>query len=128
MIRRRKIILLLLIGYALGLVWGQVRLPVAAVKSLDDYSLLRGETVVSASDEQLQMSAMQKWYLKRFLHVADGANPPQISATVKWNWGIVARVRSGHYISPTGAEWLDGLYVCLFGSWLRVYSFSHAMA
>lgn len=128
MSKRRKIILLLLIGYALGLVWGQVRLPVAAVKSLADYPLLRDKPVVSASDEQLHMLAIQKWYLKRFMSVVDGTNPPQISADVRWNWGIVARVRSGYYISPQGAEGLDGLYVCVFGAWLRVYGFSHSMA
>ncbi len=126
--KRRKIILLLLIGYALGLLWGQVRLPVAAVKSLADYPLLRDRSVVSASDEQLQMLAIQEWYLKRSMRLLDGTNPPRISADVRWNWGVVARVRSGHYISPQGAEWLDGLYVCFFGAWLRVYSFSHAMA
>lgn len=117
----------MLIGYFLGLAWGQLRLPVATVKSLADYPLLR-EKGMSASDEQLQMLAIQKWYLKRFLNVADGTNPPRISVDVRWNCGIVARVHSHHYISPEGAEWLDGLYVCIFGAWLRVYSFSHTMA
>ena len=128
MSRRRKILLLVLIGYAFGLAWGQLRLPVAAVKGLADYPLLRDKPIVSASDEQLQMLAIQKWYLKRFMNVVDGTDPPRISADVRWNWGIVARVRSGHYVSSTGAEELDGLYVCFFGAWLRVYSFSHAMS
>jgi hypothetical protein len=66
MSRRRKIILFLLVGYALGLVWGQARLPFAAVKSLADYDLLREKPSVSASDDQLQMLAIQKWYLKTF--------------------------------------------------------------
>jgi hypothetical protein len=128
MSKRRKIILLLSIGYALGLVWGQFRLPVAAVKSLADYPLLRRKPVVSVSDEQLRMLSIQKWYLKHSMNVVDDTNPPRISADVRWNWGVVARVHSGHYISPQGAEWLDGLYVCVFGAWLRVYTFSHVMA
>jgi hypothetical protein len=47
-------------------VWGQARLPFAAVKSLADYDLLREKPSVSASDDQLQMLAIQKWYLKTF--------------------------------------------------------------
>lgn len=128
MSKRRKIILLLLIGYVLGLLWGQVRLPFAAVKSLADYRLLREKPALSASDEQLQMWPIQRRYLRHATKAEDGTAPPRISAEVRWNYGIVARVRSGHYISPQGAEWLDGLYICVFGSWLRVYSFSHAMA
>ena len=127
MSKRRKTILLLLIGYFLGLAWGQLRLPVATVKSLADYPLLR-EKGMSASDEQLQMLAIQKWYLKRFMDVTDGTKPPRISVDVRWNCGIVARVQSDHYIAPEGAEGLDGLYVCIFGAWLQVYAFSHTMA
>ena len=125
MSKRRKIILLLAIGYSLGLVWGQVRLPVAAVKSLTDYRLL---TSVSASDEDLQMLAIQRSYLKRSLNVTESRQPPRISVRVKWNCGIIARVQSGYYLAPEGAEYLDALYFCAFGAWVRVYRFSHAMA
>jgi hypothetical protein len=62
------------------------------------------------------------------MKLVKGAGPPRISADVKWNWSVAARVHSGHYISPQGAEWLEGLYVCVFGAWLQVYRFSHAMA
>lgn len=126
--KRRKIILLLLVVYAIGLVWGQARLPFAAVKNLADYDLLRDKPFVSASDDQLQMSAMQRWYLERAMKLVDGTGPPRVSADVRWNWGVVARVRSGLYIAPMAAESLDGLYVCVFGAWFQVYGFSHAMA
>lgn len=126
MSKRRKIILLLVVGYVLGLVWGQVRLPFAAVKSLSDYRLLREKPFVSASDDHLQMLAIQKWYLKRSMKLVDGTGPPRISADVKWNWGIVARVRSGYDMQ--GAESLDGLYLCIFGAWVQVYRFSHSIA
>jgi hypothetical protein len=128
MSKRRRIILLLVVGYVLGLVWGQVRLPFAAVKSLSDYRLLREMPLVSTSEDHLQMSAIQKWYLKRAMKLVEGTGPPRISADVKWNWGVVARVRSGHYISSTGAESLDGLYLCVFGAWVQVYGFGHEMA
>jgi hypothetical protein len=126
--KRRRIILLLVVGYVLGLVWGQVRLPFAAVKSLSDYRLLREKPFVSASEDHLQMSAIQKWYLKRSMKLGDGTGPPRISADVKWNCGVVARVHSGHYISSKGAESLDGLYLCVFGAWVQVYGIGHEMA
>lgn len=120
--------LFLSVGYVLGLAWGQVRLPFAAIKGLADYDLLRDKSLVSASDAQLQVSAMQRWYLKRAMKLVEGTGPPRISAEVRWNCGVVARVRSGLYTSPMGAESLDGLYVCVFGAWFQVYGFSHAMA
>src|SRR5689334_15521603 len=106
MSKRRKIILLVLVGYVLGLAWGYVRLPFAAVKSLADYRLLADKPHAFASDEHLQMSGIQRWYLKRSIKLEHGTETPQISAAVQWNCGIVARVKSGHYVSPTGAEWL----------------------
>lgn len=127
MSKRRKIILLLLVIYLLGLVWGQLRLPVAAIKSLADYPMLR-DKVLSVSEDRLQMLPIQKWYLKRFMNVVDGTNVPRVSAGITWNWGIVARVHSGHYMSSTGAEGVDALYVCVFGAWLRVNTFSRVMA
>jgi len=128
MSKRRKIILVLFVGYALALVWGHVRLPLAAVKSLDDYRLLRNTPVLSASDDQLQMWAVQKRYLSHSINLVSGKGTPRISAEVKWNCGIVARVQSGIYFSPEGAEGIDGLYICVLGGWLRVYTFSHLMA
>jgi hypothetical protein len=104
-----------------------MRLPFAAVKSLADYDLLRDKTILSASDDQLQMTAFQRWYLKCSMNLVEGAAPPRISAEVRWNWGVVARVRSGHRLSPDAAEWLDGMYVCVFGAWLQVYRFSHCI-
>jgi hypothetical protein len=90
--------------------------------------LLREKRVVFVANEQLQLSAVQKWHLKRSLKLVEGTGAPRVAANVNWNWGVVARVQSSLYISPEGADWLDGLYVCVFGAWLPVYSFSHAMA
>jgi len=119
--KRRKIILFLLVGYALGLVWGQVRLPFAAVKSLSDYKLLEKRPSGSASDDQLKMWAIQKWYLQRSMNLAQGTAPPRVAADVKWNWGIIARVESS-YGSRSGNENLDAVYLCVFGGWLRVHT------
>jgi len=128
MLKRQTIIRVLLALYSLGLIWGQVRLPVAAVKSLSDYDLLCHKPNLSAPDERLQMWVIQKWYLKRSLKLIDGVASSVISAKVMWNFGFVARVNSGHYSSPTGSESLDALYVCIFGAWLKIYTFNHLMA
>ena len=123
-----KIIQLLLIGYVFGLLWGQVRLPFAAVKSLADYRLLEEKPILSVSDDQLQMWPIQRQYFRYATKAVDGSAPPLISAEVRWNCGVVARVRSEYYASPLGAEWLDALYVCVFGFWLKAHNFSHTMA
>lgn len=127
MSKRRRIILLLAVGYGLGLVWGQVRLPLSAVKSLSDYRLLREKRFISASDEDLQMLPVQRWYLKRCLNIVDNA-PPRISVRVQWNCGVIARAHSGYYIAPEAAEYLDCLYFCLFGAWVPVHRFRHSIA
>lgn len=123
-----KIMRVVLILYTLGVLWGQMRLPFVAVKNLSDYDLLMDKPVISASDKELQMLEIQKWYLQRSMKLPNGTEPPSISAEVIWNLGIIARVRSGHYISSQGAESIDGLYFCVFGAWIRVYTFSHTMA
>lgn len=127
MSKPRKIVLLLLMGYTFGLLWGQMRLPLAAIKSLSDYPLLGNMPQLSASNDQLQMWAVQKWYLKRSMKLLDGTGEPRIAADVEWNWGVIARVYSEHHMGPDSWESLDGLYVCVFGAWLRVYTFSHGI-
>lgn len=129
MTKRRKIGLLILGSlYSIGLIWGQFRLPFAAVKNLRDYPMLRMPTPVSASDNKLIMHDFQKMYLKQSMNMTEGTQPPRISVDVTWNVGILARVRSGHYSSPTGAESLDCLYICFFGGWIPIYTFSESMA
>ena len=114
--------------YVLGLIWGQTRLPVAAIKNLADSPLLRQYGKMSLPPGALEMPRHQAWYARRSLDLVDGTGPPTVSASVKWNWGIAARVNVGLYFSPTGAERLDCEYVCVFGWWVPVYAFSHLMA
>lgn len=125
--RYRKAILVLIVAYALGLVWGQVRLPLAAAKSLCTHEGL------SVSDASLKMLSIQKAYLKRSSKVVEGRRGPpyrSLSVEVKWNAVLVARVASKHTYKnsiPGGPpinefESIDALYVCLFGMWIPVYS------
>jgi len=126
--RRRKIALLLVTAYAVGVVWGEARLPFAAVKNLADYPLIKTAPSVSSSGEALQVNAVQRWYLNRSMNIGTGTQPPRISVSVKWNLGVMARVDSGHYMGPLAAEGLDCLYVCFFGAWVPVWKFDHVMA
>lgn len=128
MTKRRKTAFFLVAAYLLGLVWGQTRLPYAAVKHMLDYPLLKEASSVSAYPADLQMLGIQRWYLNRSMHIVAGTQPPRISVSVKWSAGIVARVDSGHYMGPLAAEGLDCLYVCFFGAWIPVYTFNHVMA
>lgn len=128
MSKRRKIALFLVTAYAIGLAWGQVRLPYAAVKNMLDYPLLKNTPPVSASAGDLQMLGVQRWYISRSMNIKADTQPPRISVQVKWNAGIIARVDSGLYFGPEAAEGLDCLYVCLFGAWVPVYTFNHEMA
>jgi hypothetical protein len=126
--KRRRLILLVAAVYGLSLVWGQLRLPFAAIKGLADYRLLSGEPSVSAPLGALHMLSIQKWYLNRAMTIVTGTQPPRISANVQWNYIIVARVQTGHYIAPMAAEAMDRMYLCVFGAWVPVYTFSHGIA
>jgi hypothetical protein len=123
---RRRILITVLSLYAAGIVWGYFRLPWAAVRSLADYRLIAEAPAVSLSE--LDVSPAQLWYLRRALPVSPAPVVPRVSVSVTWYALVVARVRSGHYVGNTGAEGRDSLYVCLFGAWVPVYTFSHVMA
>ncbi len=126
--RYRKVILVLIVAYGLGLVWGQVRLPFAAAKRVGPLDGL------SVSDDTLKMLSFQRAYLKRSSKVVEGRSGPpyhSLSVTVKWNAGLVARVASEHsytYLDPETSrlmgefESVDAFYICLFGMWMPVYS------
>src|SRR5262245_24281447 len=60
---RRKIVACIPILYALGLLWGYVRLPLAALKSLRDGRLLFDAPAVSFGPD-FDVSPAQRWYLK----------------------------------------------------------------
>ncbi len=53
---------------------------------------------------------------------------PRVEVDVKWNLFVVARVASSHYVGPTGAEWREDLYLCVFGAWIPMYRFTHLVA
>jgi hypothetical protein len=123
---RRGIFIAVVLLYAAGLIWGYFRLPWAAVRSLADYRLIVEAPAVSLSD--LDISPAQLGYLRRALRVSPTPVVPRVSVTVTWNALVIARVRSGHYVGNTGAEHRDSVYVCLFGAWVPVYTYSHVMA
>lgn len=123
---RRYVLISVLVLYALGLAWGYLRLPWAAVKSLVDYEIVARPTAVSLSHRNV--STAQLRYLKRALRVSPVPVVPRVSVNVIWNALVFARVESGHYIGPLGAEVKDSLYLCLFGVWFPIYTYSHLMS
>ncbi len=123
---RRRILISVLVLYALGLTWGYLRLPWAAIRSLADYELVARAPAVSLSHRNV--STAQLWYLKHALRESPVPVVPRLWAKVTWNALVFARVYSGHYIGDTGAEGKDSLYFCLFGAWIPVYTYNHVMA
>ena len=114
---------------ALLLAAGDVRLPLAAIKSLADYDLLADKAVIYTDASRLEVSPVQRWWLrKRMPELTEGESVPRITVRVRWFFLFLARVRSGHRVSPTGAEARDCLYIWCFGAWIPAYSFSHVMA
>jgi hypothetical protein len=124
---KRRILIGVLALYVLGLGWGYLRLPWAAIRSLRDYGIIAAAPAVSFSDK-LDVSPAQRWYLERSLTESPVPVVPRVEAEVRWNALVIARVHSGYFVSGTGAEWRDSLYVCVFGAWLPVYNFFQAMA
>lgn len=126
MTTRRRILIAVVSLYAAGLVWGYFRLPWAAIRSLRDYRLIAKAPAVSLS--KADVSPAQLGYLRRALSVSKAPVVPRVSVAVIWNVLVLARVRSGHYVSSIGAEGRESLYLCLFGSWIPVYTYSSWMA
>ena len=122
----RRVFAVVLGLYLLGLAWGYVRLPWAAMKSLADFELIVESPAISYA--KLDLSEAQRQYLDRKLPPSVHGAVPRIEVSVRWYAVAVARVESSHYVSPTGAEWMDALYVCVFGAWVPVYTFWHVMA
>lgn len=120
----RRASLLLCLAYVIGLAWGHVRLPVAAIRTLADYRDEPTSVHLSASD----LSAAQRWHLERALPARPGKEPPFISIHIPWNAWAAARVQTFRFAGSVGAEGLDALYLCIFGAWWRVYTFDHVMA
>lgn len=123
-----RALFVLLALYLAGLVWGHVRLPWAALMSLRDHQLFRDASAVSLDSDKTAITTAQHRYLKWALPVSATATKPVVFVAIHWNAGVCARVQSGIYVSSTGAEAQDCLYVCLFGAWVPVYRFWHVMA
>jgi hypothetical protein len=121
--KHRGILICVLTVYILGLGWGYIRLPWAAIKSLRDYRTLIAPASVVSFDPGLDVSPVQRWYLDQALVESPVPVVPRLSVDVKWNAIVLARVYSRYYVSNTGAEGKDCLCFCLFGAWIPIYDF-----
>lgn len=128
--RKRIVVALLVIGslYVGGLAWGNRRLAWAAIKDLQDHKLVTAAPAVTVDRGQTSISRPQEAYLLHRLRESPTATTPRIHVNVRWNVMVCARVSAGHYVSPMGAEQKDTLFVCVFGAWVPVYTFSNMMA
>jgi hypothetical protein len=130
--RRRKqiVVAVLLVGslYVGGLAWGSRRLAWAAIKDLRDDELVMSAPAVTVDRAKTSISRSQEAYLLQHLRESPTPTTPRIHVNVRWNAWVCARVNAGHYVGPTGAEWKDTLFVCVFGAWVPVYTFSNLMS
>jgi hypothetical protein len=100
----------------------------AALGELTDYETLVDKPVLHSNPRQFQVSTVQEWWVKvRMGNLAPGQSPPRIFARVRWNWGVLARVYCGHYVSSSNAEKRDSLYMWFFGTWVRLHDYTHMM-
>ena len=123
---RRHILITFAVFYVVGIAWGNLRLPWAAIKSLSDYELTAKAPAVNYSG--LKVSSPQLWYLKHSLRESPLLDVPSVSASVTWNVLFLARVKSSLSFGPKGAELQDSVYLCIFGAWVSVYTYSHWMS
>lgn len=114
--------------YVGGLAWGNRRLAWAAIKDLRDHELVTTAPAVTVDRGQTSISRAQEVYLLQRLRESLTPTTPRIHVNVRWNAFVCARVNAGHYVGPLGAEWKDTLFVCVFGAWVPVYTFSNVMA
>src|SRR5258706_15650023 len=115
-------------AYIGGLVSGYRRLPWVAINNLSDHELVTAATAVTIDRSQSSMSQSQEAYLKLRLPESPVPTTPRIHVQIGWNALVCACVKAGRYRALLGAEWKDTLFVCVFGAWIPVYTFSHLMA
>src|SRR4051794_39078864 len=84
----------ILVLYVLGLGWGYLRLPWAAIRSLADSRLITTAPAVSLSETGVDVSRSQQWYLDRVLSQSPTPVAPRVGVVVRWNALICARVSS----------------------------------
>ena len=128
MSKRRHIVIGIVGIYILMLIWGYARLPWAAIKNLRDYRGVVAPAKAVSFTSDLDISGVQEWYLKHSLNESPLPVVPRLSVRVKWNALILARVESGHWVGPKGAEGRDSLYFCCFGFWIPIFTFSNWMS
>ncbi len=87
--RRRRIaaavlaaVLAVVILYALGLAWGYLRLPLAALKSLHDYPIVASAEAVTFA-ETTDVASSQWWYLEHSLRESPVPAFPRVWVEVK---------------------------------------------
>jgi hypothetical protein len=114
--------------YTLGLAWGYVRLPWASVTDFDAHVYVAQQPAVSLSYQNV--SRVQLRYLEHALTPRVSSVPvlPVVKIDVTWNALVFARVKSGYVTGPVGAEIKDRLFVCVFGAWIPVHTYSHLMS
>ena len=118
----------IVVFYCVGLVLGHRRLAWAAIKDLGNRKLISGATAVTIDRGNTSISQSQRQYLRGRLPESPVPTTPRIHVAVEWNAGVCARVRAGQWIGPLGAQYKDTLFVCVFGAWVPVYTYFHAVA
>jgi hypothetical protein len=132
---RRPIIITVLALYAAGIVWGYIRLPWGAIRSLHRNDDIAGAPTVYLSPK-MAMSPAQLRYLRGALGVPiapvmryrNSSDPivPRVSVVVAWNALVIARAESAVFTQDKdGVTGRDSVYVCLFGAWFPVLTFRY---
>ena len=124
----RRIAVSMLVLYVITLPWGYARLPWAAIKNLRDYQCIVAPAAAVSFDDDLELSPIQDWYLKKSIDESPLPVVPRLNVKVRWNVLVLARVQSELHVGPTGAEGRDCLYFCWLGFWIPVYTFGGWMA
>ena len=120
--RLHWILISILVLYLLGLGWGYISLPTAAIKNLGGYRTIAAAPAVSFS-EGMDVSPAQRWYLEHAFTESPVQVVPRLSVKVDWNAILLARVGSGYFVSGKSAENKSSLYLCAFGYWIPVHTF-----
>jgi hypothetical protein len=122
-------VLLVIAGaYVAGLAWGDRRLGWAALNDLADREIVVSSPAITLDRRNSFLSPAQAAFLLQRVRESPIPTTPRVHVKVRWNATVCARVQAGHYVGPSGAEWKETLFICLFGVWVPVYTYSHIMA
>lgn len=155
--RRRKIVLavvLTLVAWQVFsyLLWAEPTMPVAGLRNLADHGFLKSRKWIYLPAASLSPSQRRALggEVRKFVPVVyenpadiptgsiltDPGRPGLIAyrdgISFDWNteWVVpfCMRGQANHYVSGTGAEWHDAMYLWLLGRWVKVWTFSRTMA